>query len=78
MTDCYTLSVEDFPFSAESPRSSAPREYCFRGPGMPHYANGVVTSEHDAQRVQTMLALAFEAGRKAKAKEICLALGVVK
>ena len=68
--DGYTMSAED--------DGTGEKEYLFRGPGMPNYANRVVASEFVAKRVQNLLTLAFEAGRKAKAKEIRSVLGVTK
>jgi (2Fe-2S) ferredoxin len=53
-------------------------EHCFHGPGMPQYANGVHlanVSANDADRVASLLSLAYEAGRRSKASELRRALG---
>ena len=50
--------------------------YSVRGPGMPAYANEfVVWREHDAQRIQLLIAAAFDAGKLARSAELRELLG---
>lgn len=49
----------------------------YTGPGMPRYANTVcVSRECDAEALARLLAHAYEAGRRAKAEEVRVALGL--
>ena len=51
--------------------------FIFEGPGLGRYASSVhVMCQHEGDTIARMLARAYEAGRRARAKEIREALGI--